>query len=65
MISSGKEVGSNYVRRIIADEVRAMENSDLVQFTNFSGADHTFAPLSSQNRLFTEISKWFAESYGA
>jgi hypothetical protein len=64
MISSGREVGSNYIRRIIADEVRAMENSDLVQFTDIPEADHTFTPRNSQNRLFTEILKWFAELYG-
>jgi hypothetical protein len=65
MISSGKEVGANYIRQIIRDEVRAMEDSDLVQFTNIPEADHTFTPRNSQNRLYTEIAKWIVELYGA
>jgi hypothetical protein len=64
MISSGNEVGANYIRRIIRDEVQAMENADLVQFIYIPEADHTFTLRNSQNRLFTEISKWFAELYG-
>ena len=58
IISSGLDVGSDYLRQIAGNEMKMLQDSGLLQLKNFPDADHTFTPLESQKRLFAAIQEW-------
>jgi pimeloyl-ACP methyl ester carboxylesterase len=58
IISSGLDVGVDYLRQIVGTELKMFQDSGLLQLKNFPDADHTFTPLESQKRLFAAIQEW-------
>lgn len=58
IISSGIEVGADYLRQIAGNELKTLKAAGLLQFVNFPDADHTFTPLESQRQLFAAIQDW-------
>jgi pimeloyl-ACP methyl ester carboxylesterase len=57
-ISSGDEVGVDYIRRIAGCEHESMRKSGLLSIEILSATDHLFTPIEAQKRLSDRINQW-------
>lgn len=58
---SEDDIGDRYLREVIQDEYRSMQDSGLLRIEVLLGADHLITPLICQENLMNLISNWLTE----
>lgn len=58
IVSSGSDIGLQYLRQTVANEMKIFQDSGLLRIEVLHEADHTFTTIASQLSLFKILQEW-------